>query len=83
VVTNNGWKNNFDFNCNRRLNDFQPQNLSNILWSFATSAIENKLLFSEIGNECILRKFDGFKAQEISSHKLIHILQYTNINKLK
>ena len=54
----------------RRLGGFNPQELSNTAWAFATAGHEATELFSTISAEAVRRRLSGFTEQHLS---LIHI----------
>ena len=51
----------------RSLVDFKPQELSNILWSFAKSGETNPGLFQALGHHIHARSLKDFKLQDFSN----------------
>jgi len=47
--------------------NFNPQELSNMVWAFATVGLYSDILYKMVAKEAVHRKLRGFKPQEISN----------------
>ncbi len=51
----------------RQLRVFRPQELSNVVWAFATAGKPAPALFMAVEEEIVNRKLDSFKSQVLAN----------------